>query len=295
MRFWKAIVKSIPTVLSNSKWIVRDGNISFWYDNWDEDGPIHDHYTVIDKPLLKIKDCRIDNGWDTHLLESLVGHQKANDLVHFFTTRKEGQDVLIWKNDRDGKFNTKCAWDCVRVRVPVLPWAQWIWHASLPKKIYVLMCAYGFFSYLAGASFWFHRVGHSSHIRIIFSLIPSIVSWKLWDRRCKARFDGKVETAVSIWKGIKFWIRHILNVSMNSLTLSQWDGDILRRLDIPVLPPQPKKVNLVKWLRPQQGWVKLNTDGSSLGNLGSAGVGGFIRDASGQLCLAYSMDIGKGF
>ena len=37
-------------------------------------------------------------------------------------------------------------------------------------------------------------------------------------------------------------------------------------------------LNMVKWDRPRIGWMKLNTDGSSLGNPGSAGGGGVIRD-----------------
>ncbi|KAG2705714.1 hypothetical protein I3760_05G069400 [Carya illinoinensis] len=86
-RFWKAIGKSIPDILNNSQWLVRDGNISFWYDTWDDDGPLHDHYPVINKPLLNIKECRIDNGWDIPLMEKLVGHQKATELVQFFATR----------------------------------------------------------------------------------------------------------------------------------------------------------------------------------------------------------------
>ena len=49
----------------------------------------------------------------------------------------------------------------------------------------------------------------------------------------------------------------------------------------------PRKGNtkiprLVKWLKPPDGWWKLNTDGSFLGASGSAGGGGLIRDSRGQ-------------
>ncbi|KAG2666238.1 hypothetical protein I3760_15G047900 [Carya illinoinensis] len=236
------------------------------------------------------------------------------------------QDVLVWKNDIAGNFNTKSAWDCIRVRAPVLPWAHWIWHAILPKNISIMMwkatnnclavdekirlavfeanlalgcdsfgCAHGFFKYLAGAvNFWFRRVGNSSYTRIIFDLIPSIVSWKLWARRCKARLEGKDDTSESVWSSIKYWICHLIKGSIKQLRLAKQDGDILRRLDIPVPHSPPEKVTMVKWIKPQQGWVKLNTDGSSLGNPGQSGAGGVIRDTSGHLCIAYSMDLGQG-
>ncbi|XP_035545131.1 receptor-like protein 7 [Juglans regia] len=70
--------------------------------------------------------------------------------------------------------------------------------------------------------------------------------------------------------------------------------DILHRLDIPVLFPKPKRVRVVKWHQPPQGWVKLNTDGSSFGNPGTSGVGGVIRDEDGRLLLAYSVPLGLG-
>ena len=50
---------------------------------------------------------------------------------------------------------------------------------------------------------------------------------------------------------------------------------------------EPRKGNtkiprLVKWLKPPDGWWKLNTNGSFLGSSRSAGGGGLIRDSRGQ-------------
>ena len=51
-------------------------------------------------------------------------------------------------------------------------------------------------------------------------------------------------------------------------------------------------VELVKWDRPEIGWMKLNTDGSALGNPGSAGGGGVIRDWVGRWVAGFSRKIG---
>ncbi|XP_050263906.1 uncharacterized protein LOC126708133 [Quercus robur] len=48
----------------------------------------------------------------------------------------------------------------------------------------------------------------------------------------------------------------------------------------------------IRWERPCQGWFKLNTDGSSLGNSSAAGGGGILRDASGNWVQAFSRNIG---
>ncbi|XP_042956337.1 uncharacterized protein LOC122292170 [Carya illinoinensis] len=103
-RFWKAIARCIPEVLNNSKWLVKEGNVSFWHDNWADGGPISGHYPVLERRLLRIKECWLDNGWDIPLLERLVGQQKALELYQFLAMRKDGQDILIWLRDNNGNF-----------------------------------------------------------------------------------------------------------------------------------------------------------------------------------------------
>ena len=48
----------------------------------------------------------------------------------------------------------------------------------------------------------------------------------------------------------------------------------------------------VKWLKPLTGWMKLNTDGASLGNPGAAGAGGLIRNCSGGWVKGFSRSVG---
>ncbi|KAL0012166.1 hypothetical protein SO802_007274, partial [Lithocarpus litseifolius] len=49
----------------------------------------------------------------------------------------------------------------------------------------------------------------------------------------------------------------------------------------------------VHWSKPVNGWVKLNTDGSSLGNPGRAGGGGLIRDEEGNWIVGFACKIGS--
>ncbi len=48
----------------------------------------------------------------------------------------------------------------------------------------------------------------------------------------------------------------------------------------------------IKWKPPDLGWVKLNTDGASLGNPGIAGGGGLIRDSNGGWVGGFARAIG---
>ncbi|KAG6702808.1 hypothetical protein I3842_07G054300 [Carya illinoinensis] len=297
-RFWRSIVRNIPTVLNNSKWIVKEGNISFC------------QFLVIDHPSIKIKECRIENGCDISLLTRLVGHHKASELYDFLARRKEGQDVLVWLKDKDGHFTTKSAWDyggysdglkcncCQEGHTEDLnhvlctgEFARHVWRLAA-SHLGVHMAS--FYTWTEQINFWFRRASKSSQVRIIFGILPSIISWKLWERRCKARYEEKANTVESVWHAIKLWLRRVVDQVMKVSSVSTRDIDILNRLDIPVLNPKPKRVRVVRWTRPRQGWVKLNIDGSSLGNLGHSGAGGVIRDDNGRLIVAYSVSLGHG-
>lgn len=102
-------LKCVPLVLDNSKWRVRQGNIYFWYDSWDDNGPICDQFPVTKLPKLKIVDCKIENGWDVSLLERLVGIDKADALLEVLGRQKEGDGVLVWVKNAYGAFFTTSA------------------------------------------------------------------------------------------------------------------------------------------------------------------------------------------
>ncbi|KAK4402957.1 putative ribonuclease H protein [Sesamum angolense] len=56
----------------------------------------------------------------------------------------------------------------------------------------------------------------------------------------------------------------------------------------------PRAPSIVRWRAPSPSWFKLNTDGSSHGNPGLAGVVGIIRDSAGHVHLAYQIALGTG-
>lgn len=51
---------------------------------------------------------------------------------------------------------------------------------------------------------------------------------------------------------------------------------------------QHKEPPMVAWLPPHENYVKLNVDGSSLGNPGSSGYGGLIRSTTGEWIMGFS-------
>ena len=53
------------------------------------------------------------------------------------------------------------------------------------------------------------------------------------------------------------------------------------------------KVERIRWERLPQGWMKFNTDGSSIGNLGLASCWGIVRDNQGRWILGFLGTLGQ--
>ena len=68
--------------------------------------------------------------------------------------------------------------------------------------------------------------------------------------------------------------------------------NVLADCNLKMVDCKKKKSIVVKWLLSPSGRVKLNVDGSSLGNPGEAGSGGILRDELGRIILAYSCYLG---
>ncbi|KAK1549384.1 hypothetical protein Q3G72_001215 [Acer saccharum] len=82
-----------------------------------------------------LKDLVIDNVWDVEELQRLLGLEKADKVMGRVGKFRNSEDVILWLPEKNGCFNTKSAWDVVRVRLPKFEWAKWVWHKCLPKKI----------------------------------------------------------------------------------------------------------------------------------------------------------------
>lgn len=70
---------------------------------------------------------------------------------------------------------------------------------------------------------------------------------------------------------------------------------ILKNLGISFANPVHRKPRAIAWKKPNQGWCKLNVDGSSRGNPGMCRGGKIIRDANGSFiyCFSYFYGIGS--
>ena len=54
------------------------------------------------------------------------------------------------------------------------------------------------------------------------------------------------------------------------------------------------KMIMATWTRPQDQWIKINTDGSALNNHSKTEARGILRDQEGKLQIAFASPLGEG-
>lgn len=159
---------------------------------------------------------------------------------------------------------------------------------------HVGLSSFDFRSWVGMVSAWYHRATKRPVCGLLFGIIPAIVTWVLWTRRCTARMEGRTESVEVLWNKVKFWIAKISEKACDLQVLSGQDVQLLREFNFNSRPTRKKCMVPVYWIRPKQGWVKLSTDGSSKGNPRQSGAEGVLRDQNGNLIIAFSTPLAYG-
>ncbi|CAI9774666.1 unnamed protein product [Fraxinus pennsylvanica] len=134
---------------------------------------------------------------------------------------------------------------------------------------------------------WCARAKRSTQLGCLLGMLPCLITWRLWVRRCRARMEGKNETVQEVVTSIKFWLQQMAYSIKKVRALSSHDARILSDLDIPCVMPRQRQTRMITWRRPRAGRVKLNVDGCSFGNPNPSGRGGVIRDEFGKVRGGY--------
>ncbi|KAF7814237.1 putative ribonuclease H protein At1g65750 family [Senna tora] len=100
------------------------------------------------------------------------------------------------------------------------------------------------------------------------------ILYDIWKCRCVWVIEGKPPNLPKFLREVEFNCEYAKNVFMSEDQAKSKDSF------------------LVSWVKPSNGMIKLNTDGSSLGNPGPAGFGGIFRNEDGRWMGGFSGYIG---
>ncbi|KAL0294787.1 UNVERIFIED_CONTAM: hypothetical protein Sradi_6868100 [Sesamum radiatum] len=139
--------------------------------------------------------------------------------------------------------------------------------------------------------FWRYSTPFHSDLHIR-TLVPFLILWFTWTQRNAAKYDGPRFLATNIIFAVDRHLRTLYAARI--LTSTQWKGYLHRAVAMGFIfrPTVPWALRVVRWTTTSPSWFKFNSDGSYLGNLGPAGAAGIIRDAEGQVRLAYQDALG---
>jgi ribonuclease HI len=133
---------------------------------------------------------------------------------------------------------------------------------------------------------------HNPILQRIWQLLPGFSLWAIWKERNQRIFNSKSSPPTSTWEKIKGFIREtILSNSwlqddiqckpQERLILEGWNPH--SRINTQGKTFRGHDSSPTVWTPPPYGFLKLNFDGASMGNLGPAGFGAVLRDNMGKI------------
>uniref|UniRef100_A0A2N9IFC0 CCHC-type domain-containing protein n=1 Tax=Fagus sylvatica TaxID=28930 RepID=A0A2N9IFC0_FAGSY len=328
---WSTIRKGEDICTLGSRWLIGSNcTLNFWSDKWLKWLTSGDLRGLIFGPLnlgeelLCINNIYEDDGilaWHLHRLSFVIPYH-LELLIKATPIRRNsvGGNELIWNSTSDGNFNSKDAYLLAlgsNAENSVFS-HNWIWKLNILPKIQLMLwkCAHlslpvrnvlvrrkiildplceicqeseetilhVFRDCHVAHSFWLDAGLSPSNS---FFLGSNCMDWGLM---LAYLLQTPFSLAQIAWIGLmpmlvinpRSLASSLLGISSFFLAFGTYGYNVIRS---PILMP-------IRWEKPSPGWVKLNTDGSSLVNLGIAGSGGLIRNSDGDWIMGFVRNIG---
>ncbi|KAG7568097.1 Ribonuclease H domain [Arabidopsis thaliana x Arabidopsis arenosa] len=291
---WRSVGTGLRDVVNHGlSWVLGDGQqVCFWTDKWllgkplldSVVGPLPENYEKVKAAEMWVN----GSGW---VLDRILPHVSANtrlDLAAVVLDNVTGaRDCISWGECSDGKFSVKSAYELITrdhtSRPNMDSFYRRVWSLSVPERVRVYFWLLG------------NQAVMSNEERMRRHLCDSDIC-----QGCKSRTsrgqrcllwqfggDGSGDAGMCFGENGKCRdrVRFIKDLSKEVAVANVASGSKASRTG-----RVERRIGLVK---PQSGWVKLNTDGASRGNPGLATTGGVLRDEAGEYCGGFAVNIGK--
>lgn len=93
------------------KWILDNGEVNFWYDNWSILGPLYKvmHFEIRTPDVL-VKDVLLNGRWNWNAIQNQLPNQTKLRISNMYLTlNNDEQDLPIWSPTNTGKFTIASA------------------------------------------------------------------------------------------------------------------------------------------------------------------------------------------
>ncbi|KAG9449626.1 hypothetical protein H6P81_009591 [Aristolochia fimbriata] len=124
---------------------------------------------------------------------------------------------------------------------------------------------------------------------LMWRCLAAFLPWAIWGERNRRVFQTKSkqweEVAHSVQSFVIQWLIVQGKLRDSEVAKPAWRVITSTRIFHPPSPP-------ATWIPPPAGTIKVNFDGSSLGNPGPAGYGGVFRKSEGEILMSFAGPIG---
>ncbi|GLJ09022.1 hypothetical protein SUGI_0100110 [Cryptomeria japonica] len=145
----------------------------------------------------------------------------------------------------------------------------------------------------------------TSFLQVAWAIGPALIIWNLWlERNWRVFCDSHIQSS-QLWQKIVNRLQETISAKCNlSVNFDLGDYAIVRNLQLKNIKIDygagnrshhaKQRISRVgRWIPPPMGILKINTNGSSHGNPGHAGIGGIGRGEDGCAVFFFSIYIGQ--
>ncbi|OIT21109.1 putative ribonuclease h protein [Nicotiana attenuata] len=272
--------------------------------------------------------------WDLQKLNGTVPAHKISEIMQtYIYYNPDLPDKPIWMPTVRGKFSCTPSWDLIRKKKPQSFTNRRIWHKKKPlsgpfvcgepletnsqlmtecKSLVVQLspgvsgnfariiwkkygCHVGIQTEnlplrLLLMKWWMMRACNSVQ-KLILDTLPIIICWNLWKNRCIVKYGAKNTSLTRVLYSINSDINLLLRSNFPGI---QWPFNWGELYPFIENIQHHTTITKVKWIKPDKGFVKVNSDGSAMINPGKIGGGVIIRDQQGHFIHAMAFPLGEG-
>uniref|UniRef100_M1DWN9 RNase H family protein n=1 Tax=Solanum tuberosum TaxID=4113 RepID=M1DWN9_SOLTU len=137
---------------------------------------------------------------------------------------------------------------------------------------------------------WSAKYNNEAH-RLLLQATPIFICWNLWKNRCSSKYGGKQSNVSRVKYAI---YKDNYKLMTTTFPHIKWPSNWRDLIQLGGKCVHDTKVTLVRWIKPPNQWVKINTDGSALANPGRTGAGGILRDQDEEILIEFATPLGEG-
>ncbi|KAK6803206.1 hypothetical protein RDI58_000990 [Solanum bulbocastanum] len=135
---WRKMIQIREEVEHNIWWQIRNGEESFWFDDWTKQGALYylEEQNHSDKEI-EVKEFTKEGGWDKGKLNQYVSEEMVQYIIENISPIlvETGRDKAWWMGNTSGSFTVNLAWELLRHRRGEMEILKFIWNKQIPFKI----------------------------------------------------------------------------------------------------------------------------------------------------------------